>query len=60
MDDFEGCLQNIFAYSFVSDILNFFFYILRKNLLTSTNSGVSLNGEFSKPRFLGEDERMKP
>ena len=27
---------------------------------TSTNSGVNLNGEFSKPRFLGEAERMKP
>ena len=60
MEDFEGGLQNIFAYSFVSEHSKLFFYILRKNLLTSTNSGVSLNGEFSKPRFLGEDERMKP
>lgn len=28
--------------------------------LTSTNSGVSLNAEVSKPRFLGDDDKMKP
>lgn len=28
--------------------------------ITSTNSGVNLNGLVSKPRFLGEVERMKP
>lgn len=28
--------------------------------ITSTNSCVSLNGEFSNPRFLGDVESMKP
>ena len=28
--------------------------------ITSTNSDVSLKGEDSKPRFLGEDDNMKP
>ena len=27
---------------------------------TSTNSGVSLNGELSKPRFFGEQDRINP
>lgn len=32
----------------------------RQILLTSTNSLVSLKADVSKPRFLGELERMKP
>lgn len=28
--------------------------------LTSTNSCVNLNGEFSNPRFLGDEERINP
>ena len=40
-------------------VIVFYNYIITP--LTSTNSCVSLNGEFSKPRFLpGELDKMKP
>lgn len=32
----------------------------KKQKLTSTNSCVNLNGEFSNPRFLGDEERINP
>ena len=29
-------------------------------IITSTNSGVNLNGELSKPRFFGDADNIKP
>ena len=51
---------------FISSQLSTLLYVckpiaqLLSKLITSTNSGVSLKGELSKPRFFGEHDKMNP